>query len=85
MFRDVTAALAAVPPELAHSAQHDFLTGLPNRLLLDDRIKQATPWRRRHSGQVAVFYLDLDGFKQINDPNSVIHSGTDSCRRSPRP
>jgi len=66
VFRDITAALAAVQ-ELAHSAQHDFLTGLPNRMLLGDRIKQAINAAPRHSGQVAVLYLDLDGFKAIND------------------
>jgi diguanylate cyclase (GGDEF)-like protein/PAS domain S-box-containing protein len=66
VFRDITAALAAVQ-DMAHSAQHDFLTGLPNRMLLADRIKQAINAAPRHSGQVAVLYLDLDGFKQIND------------------
>jgi diguanylate cyclase (GGDEF)-like protein/PAS domain S-box-containing protein len=66
VFRDVTAAMAAVQ-DMAHSASHDFLTGLPNRMLLADRIKQAITAAPRHSGQVAVLYLDLDGFKQIND------------------
>jgi diguanylate cyclase (GGDEF)-like protein/PAS domain S-box-containing protein len=66
VFRDITAALAAVQ-EMEHSAHHDFLTGLPNRMLLDDRIKQAISAAPRHDGQVAVLYMDLDGFKQIND------------------
>lgn len=66
VFRDVRAARVAAA-ELAYSAQHDFLTGLPNRMLLDDRIKQAINAAPRHSGHLAVLYLDLDGFKQIND------------------
>jgi diguanylate cyclase (GGDEF)-like protein len=53
--------------ELTHVAQHDFLTGLPNRLLLNDRIKQAIALAPRHKKQVAVLFLDLDGFKHIND------------------
>jgi diguanylate cyclase (GGDEF)-like protein/PAS domain S-box-containing protein len=66
VFRDVRAARVAAA-EMAYSAQHDFLTGLPNRMLLDDRIKQAINAAPRHSGHLAVLYLDLDGFKQIND------------------
>jgi diguanylate cyclase (GGDEF)-like protein len=52
---------------MAHSAQHDFLTDLPNRLLLSDRIANATALARRHYKQCAVLFLDLDGFKHIND------------------
>ena len=66
VFRDVRAARAAAE-EMAHSAEHDFLTGLPNRMLLGDRIKQAINSAPRHSGYLAVMYLDLDGFKLIND------------------
>jgi diguanylate cyclase (GGDEF)-like protein/PAS domain S-box-containing protein len=66
VFRDVRAARAAAE-EMAYTAQHDFLTGLPNRMLLADRIKQAINAAPRHSGHVAVLYLDLDGFKAIND------------------
>jgi diguanylate cyclase (GGDEF)-like protein len=50
-----------------HSAEHDFLTGLPNRMLLNDRIGQAIVQAPRHNKQVAVLFLDLDGFKHIND------------------
>ena len=50
-----------------HSAQHDQLTGLPNRDVLNDRITQAIGAAPRHSGQLAVMYLDLDGFKAVND------------------
>jgi diguanylate cyclase (GGDEF)-like protein len=52
---------------MAHSAEHDFLTGLPNRMLLNDRIGQAIALARRHVKKAAVLFLDLDGFKHIND------------------
>jgi diguanylate cyclase (GGDEF)-like protein/PAS domain S-box-containing protein len=66
VFRDVSAArkLAA---ETKHAAQHDFLTGLPNRLLLDDRLSQAMALADRRGTNVAVLFIDLDGFKHIND------------------
>lgn len=51
----------------AHSAQHDPLTGLPNRLLLDDRLLQALSRAERSRESLAVCYLDLDGFKAVND------------------
>jgi len=66
VFRDVSAA-RAMALQMAHSAQHDFLTGLPNRMLLNDRINQAIVLAPRHSKKVAVLFLDLDGFKHIND------------------
>jgi len=53
--------------DLAHLAEHDPLTGLPNRLLLNDRIAQGIALASRHAGKVAVLFLDLDGFKQVND------------------
>jgi diguanylate cyclase (GGDEF)-like protein/PAS domain S-box-containing protein len=65
---------------LAHSAEHDPLTGLPNRLYLCDRINQAIALAHRHSGKVAVLFLDLDGFKHIND--SLGHSVGDKLLRS---
>jgi diguanylate cyclase (GGDEF)-like protein/PAS domain S-box-containing protein len=66
VFRDVSVA-HAMAQQITHSAEHDFLTGLPNRMLLNDRISQAIASARRHTKQVAVLFLDLDGFKHIND------------------
>jgi diguanylate cyclase (GGDEF)-like protein/PAS domain S-box-containing protein len=66
VFRDVSAA-RAMALEVIHSAEHDFLTGLPNRMLVNDRITQAIAWALRHKKQVAVLFLDLDGFKHVND------------------
>ena len=48
-------------------AHHDLLTGLPNRMLFDDRFEVALATARRHLEPLAVAYLDLDGFKRIND------------------
>lgn len=48
-------------------ATHDMLTGLPNRQLLDDRVTQAISYSERHRAQFALCYLDLDGFKAVND------------------
>jgi diguanylate cyclase (GGDEF)-like protein/PAS domain S-box-containing protein len=53
---------------LVHQALHDPLTGLPNRLLLTERIDQAcTPRRGRNARPHCLFYLDLNGFKAVND------------------
>jgi diguanylate cyclase (GGDEF)-like protein len=53
--------------QLAYAVQHDFLTGLPNRILLNDRIGHAIALAQRHRKAVAVLFMDLDGFKHIND------------------
>ena len=53
--------------ELAHQALHDGLTGLPNRLLLTDRLAQALADCRRRGTQLAVAFIDLDHFKRVND------------------
>jgi diguanylate cyclase (GGDEF)-like protein/PAS domain S-box-containing protein len=66
VFSDVSAA-RAMTLQMAHSAQHDFLTGLPNRMLFNDRVSQAIILAPRHAKKVAVLFLDLDGFKHIND------------------
>ncbi|WP_435106610.1 bifunctional diguanylate cyclase/phosphodiesterase [Arhodomonas sp. AD133] len=59
--------LAIMNREFAHQAQHDSLTGLPNRRLLDEYLMHALPDALRHRYRLAVLFLDLDGFKQIND------------------
>jgi diguanylate cyclase (GGDEF)-like protein/PAS domain S-box-containing protein len=66
VFRD-TSAVRAMAQQMAHAATHDFLTGLPNLMLLNDRISQAIQVERRRKRRVAVLFLDLDGFKHIND------------------
>jgi diguanylate cyclase (GGDEF)-like protein/PAS domain S-box-containing protein len=66
VFHDVSMARSMVL-EMSHLAQHDVLTDLPNRLLLNDRLTQAITLARRNQHQVAVLFLDLDGFKNIND------------------
>ena len=52
---------------LAHRALHDALTGLPNRVLLIDRLDYALAESERAETSVAVYFLDLDGFKEVND------------------
>ncbi len=66
-FNRLLSKLLASRTELEHLAQHDTLTGLPNRQLLADRMKQAFARAKRNQWQVAVLFLDLDGFKPIND------------------
>jgi len=53
--------------EIRHQALHDSLTGLPNRVLVVDRIRQTLSRARREHLEVAVLFIDLDGFKDIND------------------
>ena len=66
VFRDVTAA-RALSLKMSHLAQHDSLTNLPNRLLLNDRLGQAIAMALRHGTQLAVLYIDIDRFKHVND------------------
>ena len=65
-IRDVTERKRA-EMALAHHAMHDAMTGLPNRLLLEDRLTQALVRSRRSGAPVSVLFLDLDRFKVIND------------------
>jgi diguanylate cyclase (GGDEF)-like protein/PAS domain S-box-containing protein len=65
-LRDVTEQVAAAE-YLTQLALHDGLTGLANRRLVLDRVERALEEQRREGGAVAVLYLDLDGFKEIND------------------
>jgi diguanylate cyclase (GGDEF)-like protein/PAS domain S-box-containing protein len=61
------AELKASRAELAHLVRHDVLTGLPNRVLFTDRLERALAAAERHGRLLAVFFVDLDGFKRIND------------------
>jgi diguanylate cyclase (GGDEF)-like protein/PAS domain S-box-containing protein len=79
VFHDVSAA-KAMATKMAHSAQHDFLTNLPNRVLLNDRIAQAITLANRHHTQFAILYLDLDKFKHVND--SLGHATGDKLLQS---
>ena len=62
-----TAALEEVNRRMHHQAQHDPLTGLPNRSLLRDRLEQATARAKRERTPFAVLMIDLDNFKAVND------------------
>ena len=66
LFSDIT-PMKVHQQQLEHIAHYDALTGLPNRLLLSDRLEQAMAQAQRHGCSMAVAYLDLDGFKAIND------------------
>jgi diguanylate cyclase (GGDEF)-like protein/PAS domain S-box-containing protein len=65
-FHDVSNAKRKAH-EMTYLAEHDFLTGLPNRLLLEDRINQAVSAAKRRNGKTAMMFLDIDHFKNIND------------------
>jgi diguanylate cyclase (GGDEF)-like protein/PAS domain S-box-containing protein len=66
VIRDITGR-KAIEDRMAHMAQHDTLTGLPNRALFDDRLKQAIVQANRNRGRLALLYVDLDHFKPVND------------------
>jgi diguanylate cyclase (GGDEF)-like protein/PAS domain S-box-containing protein len=66
VFHDVSAARATTLT-MSYLAQHDSLTDLPNRALLNDRLTEAISLAHRHQRQLAVLFLDVDRFKHIND------------------
>jgi diguanylate cyclase (GGDEF)-like protein/PAS domain S-box-containing protein len=76
MVQDVTER-QLMHEQLFHHAHHDALTGLPNRLLLEDRMQQTLAHASRYGQQAAVLCLDLDRFKQIND--TFGHAAGDAC------
>jgi diguanylate cyclase (GGDEF)-like protein/PAS domain S-box-containing protein len=65
-FRDITER-KALEEQLEHQALHDPLTGLPNRTLFTDRLRQALARTKRRQKSLAVMFMDLDNFKVVND------------------
>ncbi|MES0371370.1 MAG: diguanylate cyclase [Mariprofundaceae bacterium] len=66
IFTDITTQ-KDIEKKLVHMAHHDGLTGLPNRVLFIDRLEHALEHNRRGKQQVALMFIDIDGFKMIND------------------
>ena len=79
VFHDVGSA-RAMSLKMSYLAQHDFLTELPNRMLLNDRLTQAITSAHRHGKSLAVLFLDVDHFKHIND--SLGHATGDQLLKS---
>lgn len=78
--RKLSEQVQAAKAELDHLAHHDVLTGLPNRILMYDRLAQAIALARRTGKQLAVVFMDLDRFKHIND--SLGHAVGDQLLQS---
>lgn len=68
LYSDIT-SIKEYQNQLEHIAHFDLLTNLPNRVLLADRLSQAMLQCQRHQQSLAVVFVDLDGFKQVNDTN----------------
>jgi diguanylate cyclase (GGDEF)-like protein len=66
VLRDVSTA-RALSLRMSYLAEHDSLTGLPNRSVLNDRLTQSMALAHRHQTQMAVLFLDVDHFKHVND------------------
>ena len=79
VFHDVGAA-RAMSLRMSYLAQHDFLTELPNRMLLNDRLTQAIASAHRHRKSLALLFVDVDHFKRIND--SLGHAIGDQLLKS---
>ena len=76
---DLLTRLKRTNEQITHLAHHDNLTELPNRILFYDRLNQEIKKARRHKESVAVLFLDLDGFKTIND--TLGHDSGDTLLR----
>jgi diguanylate cyclase (GGDEF)-like protein/PAS domain S-box-containing protein len=79
MLADIT-AIHDQQRQVEHLAFHDALTGLPNRLLLADRLDRALVLAKREGGRVAVCFLDLDRFKPVNDKHG--HAAGDALLKA---
>ena len=66
VLQDITAR-KQLEAQMVYRAHHDPLTDLPNRVLFQDRLGQAMAWARRQGRLACIMFLDLDGFKQMND------------------
>jgi diguanylate cyclase (GGDEF)-like protein/PAS domain S-box-containing protein len=79
VFHEVSAA-RAMSVQMTHAAQHDLVTNLPNRLLLNDRSSRSIALARRQKKPMAVLFLDLDHFRYVND--SLGHAAGDQLLQS---